>query len=113
MPGAAPKLEGTHSTRPDAKLRTTSLNSPSSILTRRRECFIHDLQNRFHVLPPRLARVEIADTFNTPAEEWHIVFGDIDAQRIRRAFGIDESLLQGDLSFAREQPIDKNPRRVR
>ena len=110
MPGAAPEVEGegTHPTRPDAKLRIASLNSPSSTLPRRLERFVHDLHNGFHVLPPWFARVEIADAFNTPAEEGHIVFGNIDAQRIRRAFGIDQSLLQGDLSFARQQPIDEN-----
>src|SRR5688572_15585412 len=112
MPTAAPKGEGTNSTQARAKTADRPLNSPSSTLPRRLERFVHNLDNRFHLLPPRFARVDIVDAVYPPAEKRHIVFWNIDSQRVRRAFGIDQRLLQGDLSFARQQPVDEDTRRV-
>jgi hypothetical protein len=46
--------------------------------TRRLQCVIHDINNRFHLDPFRLAGVEVFDALETAIQIRHIIFGNID-----------------------------------
>ena len=77
------------------------------MLSRRLQRFIHNIDDRLHLDPLGLAGVEVLNAIQAPTKKRHFIFGNIDAQGIRRALAVHHTFLQRDLPVAREQPVDK------